>query len=142
MTKISFHILPASQQADMLNYLCRLVVKALSQSHRILIATESVEQQQLVSDALWAFHPESFITHNLIDEADHRLQLSASKECGAHHDVLINLRQDTPEFFSRFERLIELVYQSPEWLAASRQRYRYYSDLGYPLQRHDLRDQV
>ncbi len=142
MTKIDFHILPTDQEIDVFHYVARLVQKALNRSHRVLIATEDNQQTNQVSEALWGFQPEAFLAHTLIDSGDFSLQITHTDTCGEHHDVLVNLRSDIPPYFSRFERVFELVSQHPARLNASRDRYRYYSDHGYALKRHDLRDRV
>jgi DNA polymerase-3 subunit chi len=46
---------------------------------------------------------------------------------------MINLGNGVPEFFSRFDRLIEIVVTDPEITANSRLNYRFYKDRGYPL---------
>jgi len=142
MTKVDFHILPTVQESDLLQYVVRLTQKALSRSHQVLIATQSDEQSHLVSQALWAWQPDSFLAHTRIEEAHFKLQISHSDQCGDHHDVLINLRHQIPNYFSRFGRVFEVVSQQPDLLKASRDRYRFYKDRGYPLTRHDLRDRV
>ena len=53
-------------------------------------------------------------------------------------DVLINLEGETPGFFSRFERVLEVVGTDDGDLARGRARYRYYRERGYALQTHDL----
>jgi DNA polymerase-3 subunit chi len=142
MTKIDFHILPTVQTADVYQYVARLAQKALGRNHKVLIAIPDADQGQAVSTALWAFKPESFLAHNDITEAAYSLQLSHTDDCGEHHDVLINLCAKTPDYFTRFARVFEVVCQQPEWLTTSRERYRYYQDHGYEIERHDLRDRV
>jgi len=43
-----------------------------------------------------------------------------------------------PPFFSRFERVAEIVTQDPQFLEALRNSWRFYKDRGYPLHKHDL----
>ena len=52
--------------------------------------------------------------------------------------MLINLGAAIPEFFSRFERVAEIVLNDPESLRASRARWSFYKDRGYPLEHHDM----
>jgi DNA polymerase-3 subunit chi len=52
--------------------------------------------------------------------------------------VLINLASEVPEFFSRFERLIECVDHEESVKAAGRQRFRFYREHGYPLNTHNI----
>ncbi|MFQ3229916.1 DNA polymerase III subunit chi [Reinekea sp.] len=142
MTKVDFHILPAFHERDRLNYVTRLIRKAQSQSLDILISVEDDEHRQMTSEAIWAASPDSFIAHETIGSNFHPVQISIDEDCGEHHQVLINLRKETPSFFSRFERVFEVVSQETEILNASRARYRFYKDRGYALAKHDLRDRV
>ncbi len=52
--------------------------------------------------------------------------------------VLINLGLAPPPFFSRFERLAEIVGVDAADAAAGRERYRFYRERGYALRTHNL----
>ena len=52
--------------------------------------------------------------------------------------VLINLQAEPPPFFSRFERLAEIVGIDEEDAVAARARYRFYRERGYELRTHNL----
>ena len=52
--------------------------------------------------------------------------------------VLINLHRETPPFFSRFERLVEIIGTDDGATAAGRERWRYYKERGYALRSHNL----
>ena len=54
------------------------------------------------------------------------------------HDVLVNLSDGVPPFFSRFDRVAELVGGDETARAAARARYRFYQDRGYSLETHKL----
>jgi DNA polymerase-3 subunit chi len=62
--------------------------------------------------------------------------LAANLDDAPHHRILINLGQSVPVQFARFERLIEVVGDDEEELAAGRQRFRFYRDRGYALNMH------
>jgi DNA polymerase-3 subunit chi len=51
--------------------------------------------------------------------------------------VLLNLHAEPPPFFSRFERLAELVAADERNVAAGRARFRFYRERGYDLRQHD-----
>jgi DNA polymerase-3 subunit chi len=142
MTKIDFHILPSDQDSHRYNYVARLVHKAQGRNHQVLIATESATQAKDVSNALWSLNPKAFLAHTDINDVPYPLQISYSENCGEHHDILINLCNETPEYFPRFNRVFEVVSQRPDLLKSSRNRYRFYQDRGYALSRHDLRDRI
>lgn len=56
----------------------------------------------------------------------------------SHQQVLINLAPEIPAWFSRFERVLEVVYGDDAERARSRQRFKTYRDRGFPLQTHEL----
>ena len=64
---------------------------------------------------------------------------NAGKGPGDHQDVLINLCEEIPDFFSRFERCMEIVIQQPVVLENTRKHFAFYRERGYPLNTHDLR---
>ena len=53
-------------------------------------------------------------------------------------DLLINLGAEVPLFFSRFERVAEIVSGENEDRALARDRFRFYRDRGYSLNTHRL----
>ena len=55
-----------------------------------------------------------------------------------HDDVLLNLSEEAPAFFSRFNRLIEVVGKDEGDKTSARTRFRFYKDRGYDLKHHDL----
>jgi len=52
--------------------------------------------------------------------------------------VLVNLHAEPPPFFSRFERLAEIV--GVDDVPAGRERFRFYRERGYEMRTHDLRE--
>jgi DNA polymerase-3 subunit chi len=52
--------------------------------------------------------------------------------------VLISLQEDVPPCFSRFERMVELVTSDEADRRRARERYRFYRDRGYPLEKHEV----
>ena len=56
--------------------------------------------------------------------------------------MLVNLRDDWPPFFSRFERLIEIVSSEDQDRQLARERFKFYRDRGYEIRTHDLRKEA
>ena len=54
-------------------------------------------------------------------------------------DVLINLHASPPPFFSRFEKLAEIVGDAEDNVSAGRERWRFYVSRGYPMNRMALK---
>ena len=55
-----------------------------------------------------------------------------------HEDVLISLTAQVPEYFSRFQRVAEVVEVSEDTKQLARERFKFYRDRGYALQTHPL----
>ena len=140
MTRVDFYILPEMDPKSRLPFACRLVEKAYRMGHSIFIqagAEDALEMDEL----LWQQKPESFLPHNILGEGPNApppIQIGHGQDAGKHHDVLINLSETVPAFFSRFNRVAEIVTQDEAIKQASRVSFKFYRDRGYPLQSHDL----
>ncbi len=143
MTQVDFHILPTNNLDERIRYVCRLVEKVAHRGHRILIKAHDEAEARLLDKRLWDFKPESFLPHQIMNEEDNlsEIHISWKEDSGDHDDVLINLGLSIPDYFSRFERVLEVVCQEEALLESGRQHYKFYNDRGYPLKRHDLRPQ-
>lgn len=140
MTKIDFYLLNTDSLEYRLNYACKLIEKVYQKGHRILVVAEEVEARQL-DKRLWDYKPESFIPHGLITEDDTNLPVHISwdlQDAKDHNDVLINLGIQSPEYFSRFTRMLEVICQEESIIKEGRSRYKFYKDRGYPLTMHKL----
>lgn len=140
MTKIDFYVGKTSNLQARLRLACRLVVKAHQQQLHTYIHTDSPVTSSRLDDLLWTFEPLSFIPHALAPSQDSDIHILI----GHHHepmencDLLINLSNETPSFFSRFKRLAEILDQEPAVIQAGRKRYQFYRDRGYNLEYHQL----
>jgi len=141
VTRVDFYILADSESQARLQFVCRLVEKAYKQQHRIYIHTDSEATSKELDLLLWSFKVESFVPHHLLgdDSASAPVAIGHGEDCGDHHDVLVNLSANVPDFFSRFERCAEIVIQQDEILQSTRQHFAFYKERGYPLNTHDLR---
>jgi DNA polymerase III subunit chi len=137
MTRIDFY----SKVADPLQLACTLCGKAVAQQMRVLVLTPDAGSSERMDRLLWTHPPIGFLPHV---RAGHRLAgvtpIIVDHDPGAldRDDLLVNLRPDTPELFSRFQRVIEIVGQGDEETHAGRLRYRFYRDRGYEITHHDL----
>jgi DNA polymerase-3 subunit chi len=136
MTRIDFYVLEPEAQSDRFHLACRVAEKAWVAGHRVLIQTSSPQEARHMDTLLWTFRDRSFVPHGLLGEADSEtnpILIGHGTDAGGEDDVLINLSSAIPEFFSNFERVIEPVDSDPAVRDASRERYRFYRDRGYPL---------
>jgi DNA polymerase-3 subunit chi len=141
MTRVDFYILKDMGDSARALFACRLTEKAVQQGHQVYINTESAMQLQQIDDLLWTFRAGSFLPHAVDDGEDNGEQpvlLAHGREPQDSHDVLVNLSNDVPPFFSRFNRVAELVGGDEAQRAGARNRYRFYKDRGYTLHTHEI----
>lgn len=137
MTRVDFHF----NVADKIVYGCRLIRKIRKAGQRAVVFCDDPARLRQFDIALWSFEPLEFIPHLMGSDplaARTPVLLTSSFVEMPHHEVLVNLADTLPQFFTRFERLLELVGAEPEDRALARQRYRYYKDRGYPLVTHEV----
>jgi DNA polymerase-3 subunit chi len=87
------------------------------------------------------FPPGSFVPHGIdgsCDPAVNPVIIGHNTTNDEEHDVLINLAGGVPGFFSRFERVAEIIDKEPQVIADGRDRFRFYRDRGYALNKHDI----
>ena len=140
MTQVDFYIL-GQRGGDRHRFACRLTEKAWRQGHHIYLHTASQNESRELEQLLWTYRQDSFLPHGQMGEADPALNpilVGYGTDVGEEHDVLINLAPAVPEFFSRFERVAEIIDQNEEARAAGRERFRFYRDRGYPLNSHEI----
>ena len=140
MTQVDFYILQDATPGARSLLTCRLAEKAWKQGHRVFINTASTQQLGELDDLLWTFRAGSFIPHAVYTQSGESqpVELGHDVEPSGHSDVLVNLCGEVPPYFSRFERVAELVGADEQERAAARERYRYYQDRGYNLKSHKL----
>lgn len=140
MTRIDFYVLQAPDAEARLLFACRLIAKVLRQGHRIFVAARDREQADSLNTLLWTFQPESFTPHQIQAQTDLDcpILIGHGDDCGDHHDMLVNLKDEVPPYFSRFQRLAEVVIQAEPVLTSTRENWKFYRDRGYPIQSHSL----
>jgi DNA polymerase-3 subunit chi len=142
MTQVDFYILQDGEPPEARSLLaCRLTEKAYKLGHRVYLHAGSEAQVKALDDLLWTFRAGSFLPHasngdNGADAAPIRLGAAAAPQ--DMDDVLVNLADEVPPFFSRFTRVAELVSSDEASRNAARERYRFYQERGYTLNTHKL----
>ena len=139
MTQIDFHVNAPGKLA----YACRLARKGFASGSRMVFYAGDPALLERFDRELWTFSPLAFIPHchardALANVTPILLAGPADADACPHHEVLVNLDRQQPEFFSRFDRMIEVVEADDADLDAGRARWKFYKDRGYRLSRHDL----
>ena len=132
MTRIEFFF----NVEDKLQKIAELCGSAVRKGRRLMVYSADVETTARLGDYLWTSPAIGFTPHCRPDHALAAVTpviLDHHGEQLVHDDVLINLQQQYPPFFSRFRRLIEIVGLDEADRGAARERYRFYRDRGYEI---------
>ena len=135
MTKVTFYKLASN--APSLKFVCQLIKKACATQQQVLCLVDNEQTAEQLDQLLWEFEAEAFIPH-AIGQDKNPVAISSTAEPGEHHQILINLQGQIPTWFSRFERVIELVQPESEHEQVKRENFRFYKERGYALDFHDI----
>ncbi len=140
MTRVDFYIVESPAPAARETLACRLAEKAFLLDHRIYIHGRDPDHCQRLDQLLWTFRDGSFVPHEPAAEPvpDCPVLIGHGEAPDSHTGVLINLSETVPPFFSRFERVVEIVNQEEPVRRAGRERFKFYRDRGYDLHTHTL----
>ncbi|MCL2298040.1 MAG: DNA polymerase III subunit chi [Proteobacteria bacterium] len=137
MTVIDFY----THVNNPLEIIVRLVGKAYAQHGRVRVLTEDEAMTAALDQRLWIDPPHAFLPHCRLSSplaAETPILIDHLAEHEGPAAVLINTQTALPPFFSRFERLAEVVGCDETALAEGRRRYRFYQERGYELRAHNL----
>ena len=137
MTKIDFY----TGTDDKLRTACVLSHKAMQNGLRVLLHTPDQATTDMLDQLLWQHPAAAFIPHCLSsDQAAAKMPviIGHQPEPFSHSEVLISLHTSCLPFFSRFERVIEIVSQDDEDSRLGRERFGFYRERGYEMRHFDL----
>jgi DNA polymerase-3 subunit chi len=137
LTRIDFY----HDAADRLQVACRLAAKAAQQKLRVLIYAPDAEVARNVDRMLWTSPQTGFLPHCMVHDrlaADTPVLIASDADATPHDEVLVNLGDDRPAHFARFQRLVEIVGRDEPGRAAARDRFRFYRERGYEIYTHNL----
>jgi len=145
MTRVDFYVLKAGTPQHRAVFACRLAEKAHGQGFGIYIHTGSAAETSRIDELLWTFRDGSFLPHLTVEEAERTdpemrtpVLLGHGQSPGAQDGLLINLAGEVPTFFSRFQRVAEIVSGDDADRQGARDRFRFYRDRGYELKTHNI----
>ena len=141
MTRVDFYIIDSDEKSSRSLLACRLAEKAYSLKNQIYIYTSDQMQAGAFDDLLWTYRTGSFVPHQQLGtEGDQGcpVLIGHTEAPEGLNQVLINLDTAVPLFFSRFERVVEIVNQDENQRQKARDRFKFYRDRGYDLHTHNL----
>ena len=140
MTQVDFYILEESGPRSRMLFACKLAEKVAGMGHRVFVQAESEGAARELDELMWTYHDRSFLPHCLAVDPDTEatVHIGPGAEPATGFHLLINLGQEVPGFFSRFERVAEVVDGDESRKAQGRERFRFYKDRGYPLKTNPI----
>lgn len=137
MTTIDFY----THVDDAIGVAARLVAKAWPAHAAVRVFTPDAQTTDRLDRLLWTAPATGFLPHCRLGSplaAETPIIVDHVPEHEGAAGVLINLATAPPPFFSRFERLAEIVALDEAAVAAGRERFRFYRERGYELRAHNL----
>ncbi len=137
MTEIKFFFNIDSKLA----FACKLAKRAYEGGHKLVVYARDAAVADRFDRELWTFSQLSFVPHV---KASHPLAaqtpivISTDAETLTHHDALLNLGDEPPAFFSRFEKLREVVSVDAEDRGFARERLKFYKSRGFEIATEDI----
>jgi DNA polymerase-3 subunit chi len=138
MTEILFYITEQAGEGVRDALAWRIADKAWRQGHRIYVHCEDEPHAMQLDKRFWSHPATGFLPHALAGDAPAPVVLGHGTDPGEHHDVMINLASQVPDFATRFQRVAEMITGDPAPREAGRQRFRFYRERGFAIRTHNL----
>lgn len=141
--KTVFYLLPDTEIKNRDLYICRLVEKACQNNKKVFIHSSSLTEAQTIDTQLWTFRDISFIPHMIYNDENGCLLNQALIGYGAippenYCDVLINLSNEIPSFYNKFQHVIEVILADDNAKIIGRKKYKIYQQNKYEMESHTL----
>ncbi|ARB93538.1 DNA polymerase III subunit chi [Legionella longbeachae] len=137
--RIDFYLLTNEQHNARWLLACRLLEKAYVKGHKVYVLCANKQDAEFLDELLWTFKEDSFIPHHLQGEGPEPpppIQIGYEREPRGFNDILLNLSNNIPSFYSKFKRIMEIVLNSEAEKEQSRAHYRSYKANGCELFTH------
>lgn len=139
MTEVWFYVSDDDAADARARLLQRLLERAVRSDRQLYLHGRDAAAVDRLDQWLWRLP--GFLPHARLEDTEAQASpvvLGSGDDPGEQHDVLVNLDDDVPDFFSRFQRVVELVTGDKNERQKSRERWKFYRDRGYPVTRHEL----
>ena len=141
MTTIDFF----TNASEPLALAAKIVAKAYRQHGSVRVLTPDAATTGALDRLLWLEPPHGFLPHCRLESPlanETPIWIDDALVHSGAAAVLVNLHPEPPPFFSRFERLAEIVGNGEDDAAAGRLRWKFYRERGYEMRMHDLAERA
>ena len=134
--RVDFYLLADADPRARARVACKLAEKAFSAGQRAFVHCASASEAETLDKLLWTFRDKAFVPHGLAG-SDEPVEIGHAEPAAAAA-VLINLADEVPGWYARFERIAEIVAGADGAKHAGRARFRFYRDRGCTPTTHEL----
>ncbi|MCC7312528.1 MAG: DNA polymerase III subunit chi [Sulfuritalea sp.] len=137
MTQISFF----HGARDRLRAVAAWLARAGSEGRRVMVYVPANDRSDQLDRLLWTQPATGFTPHCRAGDplaAETPIILAPELDSPLHDNCLVNLSNEIPPGFSRFQQLIEIISIEDEDRLPGRERFRFYRERGYPLENRDI----
>ena len=137
--RIEFYVLASASLAERQRTACQLAGKAWRAGLPVFLRCSDDSECAALDELLWQFRAEAFIPHSLQQDNPHApVVIGLDQPPAQAGGLLLNLDSSLSPHIEQFQRIIEIVNQQPELLAACRENFRSYRQRGYDPRRVEL----
>lgn len=139
--KVAFYILPDANLKARDLYACRLIEKAYNTNHRVYILAVNLAEAQNIDTQLWTFRDISFIPHAIYNNepnGETPVLIGYNSVPPKHNDVLVNLTNEIPKFYTQFKHIIELIQNEEAAKKTGRAHYSYYKNQHHQIETYNI----
>lgn len=137
MTRISF----LHGTADRIQATAQWLHQAWARRETVLVYVPGAEDAARLDRMLWTQPALSFVPHCHRDAplaAETPILLTDRLDDPPQDGCLVNLGNELPANFARFEHLVEIVSTDDAVRLPARERFKFYRDRGYPIDSRDI----
>lgn len=137
MTKVSF----LYGAADRIQAAAQWLQQAWARREAVLVYVPDTEQAHRLDRLLWTQPQLSFLPHCRADSplaAETPILLTDRLDAPPQDRCLLNLGNELPTAFSRFEKLVEIVSTDDADRLPARERFKFYRERGYAIDSRDI----
>jgi len=127
--------------ADRIQSAAQWLQQAWARRQAVLVYVPDNDTASRLDRILWTQPQLSFTPHCRADDAlaaETPILLTGSLEAPPHDGCLLNLSNELPPTFSRFEQLVEIVSTDDADRLPARERFKFYRERGYPIDSRDF----
>lgn len=127
--------------SDRLAAAARWLNEAATAKRKVLVYVPQADAAAQLDRLLWTQVATGFVPHALADSslaAESPIVITDRLDAIPHDKILLNLGDELPSGFSRFEELVELVSGDDAVRLPARERFKFYRERGYALESREV----